>query len=225
MTSIIVNKDLYEIRTSARLKGSYLWPKDDKGCWYHLNKKKYAMHPRKITDLCDKKSLILQAGGNCGVYPKYFAKHFDTVITVEPDPKNFYCLCHNVPEKNVFKFQAFLGKENTPMGIENTEDARGEYNAGGFHAVEGGNIPQLTIDSLGIEPDCIQLDIEGFEGNALLGAEKTIQRNKPLLVIETSSSLSEISGWTREEIDNLILGWGYEIIDKGRLDTIYKAKD
>ena len=34
------------------------------------------------------RSCIVQAGGNVGVYPIALAKHFDRVVTVEPDPEN-----------------------------------------------------------------------------------------------------------------------------------------
>lgn len=44
----------------------------------------------------------------------------------------------------------------------------------------------VTIDSLNLDScDVIHLDIEGYETNALRGAMKTIQKYKPLIVLET----------------------------------------
>ena len=42
----------------------------------------------------------------------------------------------------------------------------------------------MTIDSLNLNPDLIQLDVEGFEENALKGAFDTIMRSRPIIIIE-----------------------------------------
>ena len=216
------NDSIYEIRKGKQLKEGWLWPKYDNGCWRHLNKKGYANHPEIISDLCEDKSLVIQAGGNCGVYPKKFAQHFNSVVTFEPNHENFFCLTHNVPEKNVFKFQCFLGNETKPMGIKSNTDANNEYNAGAFQAIEGGIIPQVTIDSFRLKPSLIQLDLEGFEGNALQGAKDTILAHKPVVVVETNSSFSDKLGWSKAKINELMESYGYSIAVEMKLDTVYK---
>jgi FkbM family methyltransferase len=45
----------------------------------------------------------------------------------------------------------------------------------------------IKIDNLGLKPDLIKLDIEGYEYKALLGAAKTIKKFKPLIYIENPS--------------------------------------
>lgn len=214
-----------EYRNGKNVEGEWLWPAEDQGCWRHLNKLEYYSTPYRVADICNSKKLIIQAGGNCGVYPKQYSKLFETVITAEPDFRNFYCLCHNVPDQNVFKFQACLGNSNNFVGVSPRLDARNEINVGGLQISSQGNIPQITIDSLGVNPDVIQLDIEGYEGFALLGATDTIARSTPLIVLETDGNGTDF-GWSQDRIDNLLFSWGYEIHSKvSKLDTAYIHKD
>ncbi|MBX6374795.1 MAG: FkbM family methyltransferase [Acetobacteraceae bacterium] len=43
----------------------------------------------------------------------------------------------------------------------------------------------VTLDSLGTEPFFIKLDVQGFELPVLRGAEETLRRHRPVLLIET----------------------------------------
>ncbi len=43
----------------------------------------------------------------------------------------------------------------------------------------------IPLDSLDLSPDLLQLDVEGFEYEALLGATNTIKRCRPVIQIET----------------------------------------
>jgi hypothetical protein len=60
--------------------------------------------PDKISEHITEKKVVVQAGGNCGVYVKRYAELFETVYTFEPSPILFYCLNLNVTNPNVFKF-------------------------------------------------------------------------------------------------------------------------
>lgn len=217
---IIIMNDSLEYRNSKLHGNSLLWPKHDTGCWKHLNKKKYAFKPKEISELIKTRNLVIQAGGNVGIYPKQYANYFNTVITFEPDYLNFQCLVHNVQALNVFKYQAFLGSDNTPLGIINGD------NAGGHRAdTIRGVIPQVRIDDLNLAPDLIHLDIEGFEGFAIEGAVETIKKHKPVIVLETESSQSESAGWTKEKLTDLLQNLNYYEDTKIGLDTVFLSKE
>ena len=211
--------ELLEFRKSKWHGSEILWPKNDTGCWRHLNKKKYAHNPKKISELVEDKKLVIQAGGNCGMYPKQYAEYFNTVITFEPDFLNFQCLVYNVQSPNVFKYQALLGNNNQPLSIVSHDDVGGHRATG-----ETGVIPQVRIDDLGLEPSLIHLDIEGFEGFALQGAEQTIKKHKPVIVIETESSQSASAGWSKTDIIDLLHSWNYDSSEQIGLDTVFRVK-
>jgi FkbM family methyltransferase len=231
----ILNVNLNNVDTFSKLnlefrnsksKGVWLWPSEDEGCWRMLNKPSYIDTPKKIASLVKEKKLIIQAGGNCGFYIKQYAEDFQTVLTFEPDSRNFFCLSYNVPEKNVFKFQACLGNENKSLGLILGKSGDNLLNVGGFKPIENGIIPQITIDSLGLDPSVIQLDVEGFEPFVLLGARTTIERSKPLIVLEEIADRGENYGWPLEKIKELLDSMGYERFEQvSKLDVAYIHKN
>ena len=219
------NADL-EFREGSRQPGKWLWPKKDVQCWKHLNKKKFFDFPQHVAALSNRRNLIVQAGGNCGVFPKQYSQLFERVITFEPDPLHFACLSYNVPESNVFKFQACLGNNHQPVGLS-FNDLEGDDNWGAKKTIESGITPQIVLDTLNLNPDVINLDIEGYEGIALQGMEETIKRSKPLIVLETND-WGEQYGWPQSRIDDMLFSWGYEIIKtfgEDSWDTAYAYKN
>ncbi len=210
-----------EYRNCKLDDSQWLWPAEEAGAWKALTKENNYNLPNKISKFCNKLDLVFQAGGNAGIYPKHYSKIFNSVITAEPDYRNFFCLNFNVTEKNVFKFQTCIGNENKSLDIA----FKGSYtpkNRGKLRVQGPGLIPQITIDSLSITPDLIHLDIEGYEGFALDGAIQTISKCKPIIVLETNGS-GDAYGWPQEKIDNFLFSLGYTIIEDWGHDKIYEA--
>ena len=166
--------------------------------------------------LCKAFDVVVQAGGNFGVWPSHLSSHFKTVYTFEPDALNFACLCRNVGDKlNVIKMQAALGKEHGCVDLR-----RREENAGA-HFIEGvGNIPVIAVDDL-LLPKCdlIVLDIEGFELNALHGAAKTIGAFHPVIHIE-DKGLSEKYGSAEGDAEKWLEQFGYKVRSRPSRDVI-----
>lgn len=74
--------------------------------------------------------------------------------------------------------------------------------------------------------DLIQLDLEGYEFNALLGGIETIKRCKPVIVIEDFSAWSKRYDSSLSKIEDLLFSLGYAFIDKiqSNGDCVYKYK-
>lgn len=135
---------------------------------------------------------VIQAGGNVGVYPAHLAQRFSHVHSFEPDPANYACLAQNLELNggNVKAYMAALGEENGTCGLA----AFTPGNNGAIRVSGEGNTPVRTIDGLGVQDcDLIWLDIEGYELNALKGAEKTIAACRPAVIIE-ENNLPELHG-------------------------------
>lgn len=130
--------------------------------------------------------VVVQAGGHVGIWPRELARHFDHVLTFEPDPALFECLRRNTANlPNVRAYNWALGREIGAATMR--EDAK----AGSWAIDAGGTVPvrMATIDSvLGarglVACDAIVLDVEGYELEALRGASATIQRDRPLIHVE-----------------------------------------
>jgi FkbM family methyltransferase len=153
-------------------------------------------------------SVVVQAGGNQGMYPCLFSQMFETVYTFEPDPLNFHCLVQNCQAPNIIKMQAALGDVHKMIGMRSCSDSNF-----GMHKVTAvGTIPQLRIDDLDL-PSCglIQLDIEGYEIFALRGAEETIKKFHPVIAVENASN----------EIFRFVHSLGYNKKTLSKMDTIF----
>ncbi len=78
-------------------------------------------------------------------------------------------------------------------------------------------VETVTLDLLGLPPAAVVfIDTEGAEIEVLRGAERYIQANKPLLVVEISPRQLARAGATVETLHDLILEMGYEPFEIGR---------
>jgi len=169
-----------------------------------------------------KDGVVIQAGGNCGVYPLLYTEFFEHVYTFEPDPLNFYCLVNNCQFPQIIKFNAALSDKGELLSIENTVPSnRGmiKVNNTGINKY----IPSMTIDSLELENvKFIQLDIEGFEVNALNGAEKTINKCKPWILLESGDVNNPADLQHIKDVEEKMLSLDYKSMGHiNRLDVLY----
>lgn len=54
------------------------------------------------------------------------------------------------------------------------------------------SVPLVTVDSLGLAPRVVKMDLQGLELAALAGMEQTLQRSRPVLMIEIGEHHDEI---------------------------------
>jgi FkbM family methyltransferase len=178
--------------------GAWQGPKED---WEGNHKNKWFTHV-KTWDYC------IQAGGNQGVYPRLLSDRFKIVYTFEPDPLNFHCLVNNNQRDNVVKIQAALGDYHKLIDVQR----HSMTNTGMHKVVNGSHVPQFMIDDLELPSlGLIALDIEQYELHAIRGALKTIEKHKPVIVMELPS---------QETID-MITPFGYREVAQSVSDRVY----
>lgn len=155
------------------------WSPKDINAYEYLNKINDGFS-EKILPYLKGKDVVVQAGGHCGWMIREFKKIFKYIYTFEPDYLHFLALCMNFPTNDVFKFQACLGQKHELVNLCDYPGGSGGNYVGGK-----GKIPTLLIDDLNLDVcDFIQLDLEGYEYYALLGAKETIKKFKPLICVE-----------------------------------------
>lgn len=193
----------------VELRGDLYWPVDDFNTWWYLSH--HSNVPEQIADIVQEKKVVVQAGGNCGMYPKHYATMFDWVYTFEPDWLNFYCLTKNCTEPNIIKAQGCLGHAAALVDLAVQRHSRGKS----FIKGEG-RYPVYTIDNLALDRcDLIHLDIEGYEYFALLGATQTIIKYKPVIAIEMwdpppDNYRTRFGENINEKTKQLLSSWGYK---------------
>ena len=157
-------------------------------------------------------SMCIQAGGHHGLYPKYLAVMFNTVLTFEPDPTNYNILKTACIEHNIIYYNYALSAYAHTVDINKWDQG----NSGQKWIVKGTTIKAITIDSLNLNScGLIQLDIERHELFAIMGAIKTIEEYHPVIILEGPE--------TTNNACNIILDQlGYEFVGRAGFDSIFK---
>ena len=204
-------------------EGGWIWPAADENSWKYQNE--YQDLIGAVMPYVKNKGIMIQAGGNCGFMLSKFVNHFDYIYTFEPDPVNFYCLNQNVLAQNVVKMQMCLGVDNKPVNVQQLIRPNRPNDTGGVHIAGDGYIPSIKIDDLNL-PGCdlIQLDVEGYELNAILGGVNTISKYKPTLCIEFCEKWLNRYEATSDKLLDKLTELGYDhVLDHG-VDKIFVAR-
>jgi len=165
----------------------------------------------------------IQAGGNIGLWPACYATKFERVITFEPAADSFSCMYSNLScVDNVTMHNAAVGDSNNPVTLKYPPNKQDRSGACYVEPDNQGAIPQIRIDDLeGIgRVDLIHLDIEGRELFALHGAERTIKKHKPTIVLE-NRPLSHMQVSPLHAVDWL-KSFGYKIVAQRQQDILLK---
>jgi FkbM family methyltransferase len=142
--------------------------------------------------LCDgaHRRRCIQAGGHIGLWALRLAEKFAHVVTFEPEPANYACLVRNTADvPNIVTVRGALAEDwGTTMLAVNPRNS-GKHKLRGAHNRRTRDnlvaVDLFAIDRLGwTDVDLIILDVEGCELRALIGAERTIERCKPVLMLE-----------------------------------------
>lgn len=196
-----------------RLINGIYWPDQDIDC--HPVVSQQVNDLDKVLPLVKGDKVVVQAGGNVGIWPKRLSKHFEKVYTFEPDKENFECLIQNVNEENVIIHHAALGDEKINIHMVGTK-----RNCGAYQVEEGGDTPVMRIDDLGLEAcDLIYLDIEGYELMALNGGIETILKFHPVIAYE-DKKLSQKYGYNKGDIEHIFKDYGYEVAMRIHRDVV-----
>jgi len=157
-------------------------------------------------------SVCIQAGGHLGLYPTRLSKLFNTVHTFEADAGNYQKLVENCSdENNIACYHNALSAYSRAMGIWRVPGG----NTGQNFVVQGDDVDAITIDSLNL-PSCglIQLDIERHELFALMGAIETIEKFRPVIILEGPETTNNACNIILEQL-------GYEFIARAGQDSVF----
>lgn len=179
----------------------------------------YQVRNRSL-DHVRKFNMALDIGANVGLWSRGLCERFGTVIAFEPVTMFRECLVRNVVTKNIVVKDFALGNENTTATMIITEG-----NTGHTHidpaTIGNGNIEVRRLDDLDLDHvDYIKMDCEGFEYRVLQGAEQTIRRCRPVVVVEQKPHDAYSSEYGQYAAIELMKSWGMTRLDQVKDDWI-----
>ena len=178
-----------------------------------------AVRKRSI-ELCAKRRTALDIGANVGLWSRDLVDNFAKVVAFEPVAVFRECLEKNVSGANFFISPLALGDHDTQATMIITEG-----NSGHSHldpaTLGTGDVQVVKLDNLNIEDaDYIKIDCEGYEYRVLQGAEQTVKRCRPIMVIEQKPHAAYSKDYGQFAAIALLESWGMIKLDQVRDDWI-----
>lgn len=166
---------------------------------------------RFLLGLVEGHSAVIEVGANIGSHTVPLAQKCSVVYAFEPQRLCYQALCANLALNqltNVLAWQAAIGVTEGRIFVPDI-DPRQPANFGGVSMQATPTteaVVLLTLDSIGFpRVDLLKIDVEGMELEALMGAEKLIDRNRPYIYVEND----------RREKSPALIRWllaqGYEL--------------
>lgn len=172
---------------------------------------------------------VLDVGANIGLYSLHASRSVGKkgkVISIEPDPVVYNQLVHNLEIngiRNTETHNLALGSKN---GFEdllvNSDSGFNSLGATGRgEVVKRVAVKVMTLDSFAAEHklkdvDFIKIDVEGFEGEVMLGGESFLRKESPIILCELSNKNYSPLGKSIPSVMKLVRELGYNILELDR---------
>ncbi len=166
--------------------------------------------------------VVYDIGAHIGYHSLAFATYVKKnghVYAFEPNPANFkraeaIIKLNTSIEPNITIFNMALSDKSGSTKFLSTDDIEGGTSSGGFideastiwpkevflekTGFKVSEVSLATIDELVatkkiLAPDLLKIDVEGAEQLVLFGAQKTLQQNHPIIIVEFHSTYSAYS--------------------------------
>ena len=179
----------------------------------------YQVRDRSMTHV-KRRGVALDIGANVGLWSRSLCKNFHTVLAFEPVAMFRECLIRNVTANNLQVKDFALGDRRTQATMIITEG-----NTGHTHidpaTLGTGETQVYRLDDLDLdEVDYIKMDCEGYEYRILQGAEHTIKRCRPVVVIEQKPHDAYSDQYGQHAAIELMQLWGMVRLDQVKDDWI-----
>jgi FkbM family methyltransferase len=139
-------------------------------------------HLRAALGACPERRIAVDVGAHVGMWSHFLAQDFRHVHAFEPVPLFRKCFELNVAQHNVTLHSFALGRASLPcsLSVDPANSGATHISALGRGGAEIRPLDDFELD----EVDFIKIDVEGFELFVLEGAQETLLRCRPVLIVE-----------------------------------------
>lgn len=168
-------------------------------------------HLQVALSYCTDFSCAIDCGAHRGIWTRVLCDRFAEVTAIEPSD-----LADRIdPRARIVR--AAAGRAPGRCAL-----LPGAENSGQTHCTAGDEVDVITIDSLGLSPDFLKLDVEGWELFALQGAAATIDRYRPAVCLE-ENGLCRRYQVEPGAAGRLLESWGYTLRQRCNKDYMYSC--
>jgi FkbM family methyltransferase len=159
---------------------------------------------------CPRRGVAVDVGAQVGLWARVLAARFERVEAIEPAPEHAECLRRNTAGwANVQIHEIALGEAPGRLPLQRIagvatalvcpQDCDADF-----------WVPACRLDDLGLGPmDFLKIDCEGYEYFVVAGGERTIRRDRPVIVIEQKKRYVARYGLDRRQpAVKLLQSWG-----------------
>lgn len=176
----------------------------------------------------DRRRMAVDGGAHVGSWTIELAAHFDHVLAFEPAPDTYAALLRNLFDRSVDPgcvdtYSTGLGRYYGVSGLG--IDRKWPGNSGGVYLDPAGTGPAVSVGPLDAfalqELDFLKLDVEGAELDALRGAERTIRRCRPVIMVELKDRLLARRGTSSAETIAYLTELGAHEVARYKADVVF----
>jgi len=171
---------------------------------------------------CTQFRTAVDGGAHIGTWTAALAARFKKVLAFEPAMDSFHCMVANlVTFTNVSPYRVALGPRLGLCTVVDDPTRKGNTGARTIDASNGGDTMLNPLDAYNLNDlDFLKLDLEGFEVEALVGAEATIRRCQPVIMAECKAFTPPRHGGP-EAIRQALANLGYQEVGGVRNDRVF----
>lgn len=169
----------------------------------------------RLAELCGSGGVMIDVGAWYGPWSLRLARHADRLITIEPTARHE--VLRKILPANAEVIHAAASDQAGTGELWTVGHGSGAGSGAGSgtegmssmrrREIHGASIsvPLIRIDDLDAKDvRFIKVDVEGHELNVLRGAEETVLRERPRLLVEVEERIQPV-----EPLISLVTGWGY----------------
>lgn len=160
----------------------------------------YQLHKYdRVLQLAGRRRVAVDVGAHVGLWTRVMALDFERVICFEPKPDHQDCWRRNMEGvTNVMLHGCALGPGPGRVTLQTGPSSSGDTWVD--PEAEGGDVEMYTLDSFGLDViDLLKIDCEGYELRVLQGAQETLLRCRPAIIVEQKPGHAEKYGLTEKE--------------------------
>lgn len=174
-----------------------------------------------ITEILGKDSVFMDVGANVGAYLYTLENHLNSenIFAFEPSQQLFKRLGRLFPKVNLFSLAlsdiSTIAEFKIPVINGEKVHTRGTLQT----SIKEKNEEKTILQKVEVKPlddldlkfqklDFIKIDVEGNEMQTLRGAKRTIEKFKPILMVEMEQRHHQENLWT---LISEIANWGYSV--------------